>query len=92
MNNLKDMDSIYTPRVSLKKLRTTSLLGRIVRVKCEVDIGANDCILVEKITEGKITANTEFRGFFFDGKGLYTFSADQIIDIGGYITIKHGRK
>jgi hypothetical protein len=84
-----NINSMYVSRVTIGDIRRRVRPGRLVRVKW-TDTGATDCIVVEKESEGKVTSNTEFKGFFLDDKTISRFSADQIIDIGDKISVDTG--
>lgn len=82
------MNKMYES-VKVKDVRAMVRPGRFVRVKW-TDSGATDCLVVAKRSEGKITNNTTFDGFFLDDYRVDNFTTDQIIAIGDYLRVDTG--
>ena len=82
------MNKMYES-MKIKDIRVQMRPGRFARVKW-TDSGATDCLVVEKVSDGRITKNTEFRGFFLDSETVSRFSTDQIIAIGDYLEVDTG--
>lgn len=75
--------------MSIKDIRAQLRVGKFARVKW-TDSGATDCLVIEKMDDGRITRKTDFKGFFLDGETTGRFRADQVIAIGDYIKVDTG--
>ena len=75
--------------MTIKELKTELRVGKFARVKWR-DVGALDCLVIKKMDEGKITKNTDFKGFFLESGTTDRFSADQVIAVGDYISANTG--